>query len=171
MVVTDPRVVPWAIDESRFPGNGPYREQIRFLLRYAVLAPSIYNTQPWLFTLLADGMAAYHNQRCHLPCADSPRAWIACGQALQRFLLLTEEGLYGAFHNEPVQVPDTRLALRSLLGIDDWPQLVLRVGYTQPSALPTARRSIDQVMREASNTKVLFPQSDNVLFMQYRNVL
>lgn len=40
---------PWVIDETLFPASGSFPERIQFLLRYAVLAPSSHNTQPWKF--------------------------------------------------------------------------------------------------------------------------
>jgi nitroreductase len=41
----------WRILEADFPRGGRIEEQLRFLLRYAVLAPSAHNTQPWRFRL------------------------------------------------------------------------------------------------------------------------
>ena len=40
---------PWKISEGDFPRSGDAEEKLRFLLNYAVLAPSGHNTQPWLF--------------------------------------------------------------------------------------------------------------------------
>ncbi len=45
----NPRVTPWTVEESAFPARGTVAEQIRFLLNYAILAPSGHNTQPWKF--------------------------------------------------------------------------------------------------------------------------
>ena len=55
----DPRVTPWQIDESEFASLIGVEDQIRFLLRYAVLAPSAHNTQPWLFKVVPDGVEVY----------------------------------------------------------------------------------------------------------------
>jgi nitroreductase len=41
----------WPIDPIAFPGNGSPRDKLAFLIRYAVLAPSGHNTQPWRFVL------------------------------------------------------------------------------------------------------------------------
>lgn len=41
----------WEVREIDFPSSGTIEEQIRFLLNYGVLAPSIHNTQPWIFEI------------------------------------------------------------------------------------------------------------------------
>ncbi|HVR38527.1 MAG TPA: hypothetical protein VMU84_05475, partial [Thermoanaerobaculia bacterium] len=48
----DPRIDPWLIDESDFYEIDDAKAQKEFLLRYAVLAPSGHNTQPWSFSLV-----------------------------------------------------------------------------------------------------------------------
>ena len=40
---------PWTVREADFPVNAPPSELARHLLRYAILAPSTKNTQPWTF--------------------------------------------------------------------------------------------------------------------------
>jgi len=42
---------PWRVDEDDFPARGTRSEQLHFLLRYAILAPSSHNTQPWRFSV------------------------------------------------------------------------------------------------------------------------
>lgn len=46
----------WDVSEKDYPSRGSIDEQIRFLLRYAVLAPSGPNTQPWKFSLNGDSL-------------------------------------------------------------------------------------------------------------------
>jgi nitroreductase len=46
-----PRMASWYIDEQAFPWGGTEEERLQFLLRYAVLAPSSHNTQPWRFAI------------------------------------------------------------------------------------------------------------------------
>lgn len=41
----------WHVDPASFPTGGSDAEKLRFLVRYAILAPSGHNTQPWLFRL------------------------------------------------------------------------------------------------------------------------
>ena len=65
------------------PGVRP-REQLRFLLRYAVLAPSTHNTQPWRFELVGDTVHVLADGTRLLPTIDPDRRQlhISCGAAL-----------------------------------------------------------------------------------------
>jgi nitroreductase len=49
MDVIPPFPSPWDVDAARFPRDGAEADRLRFLLRYALLAPSTRNTQPWQF--------------------------------------------------------------------------------------------------------------------------
>ena len=52
----DPRISPWQLDESEFYELESRKEQISFLLGWAVLAPSSHNTQPWTFRITEEGV-------------------------------------------------------------------------------------------------------------------
>lgn len=60
----------WHIDEGEFPAGGSPEEQYRFLLRYAILAPSTCNTQPWKFELSDDGIAVFADYSRRMPVGD-----------------------------------------------------------------------------------------------------
>lgn len=68
--MTDPRREPWLIDESEFFEIEEPRAQKEFLLRYAVLAPSGHNTQPWHFKITDDGVEVLADFARRLPVAD-----------------------------------------------------------------------------------------------------
>ena len=78
---------------------------------------------------------------------DSVPHWLACGELLQRLLLiLTREGLHHSYFNMPVQVPDLRVRLRALCGLSSWPQLLLRIGFSLTEPPRTPRRSVEEVI-------------------------
>lgn len=66
LLTADPRT----ISEADFPSAGTPAEQWRFLLNYALLAPSEYNTQPWLFSLQNGSMELYADYTRRLPVVD-----------------------------------------------------------------------------------------------------
>lgn len=80
---------------------------------------------------------------------DSPRDWLAAGQALQRVLLLgVRRGLQASFLNQPVQVAALRPSLQQLAGCPGHAQLLLRIGVPV-RALPAApRRPLSQIQIE-----------------------
>jgi len=74
----------WHISESDFPYHGTARDKLRFLLRYALLAPSPYNTQPWLFRIEGERLEVLSDRRRLLSRAD-PRQrqhLMSCGGLL-----------------------------------------------------------------------------------------
>ncbi len=71
-----------AIDE--FPLAGTPAAKLRAVLKYAVLAPSGHNTQPWLFRICEDAIVLYADLSRALPVVDpNDRELImSCGAAL-----------------------------------------------------------------------------------------
>lgn len=79
---------PWSVDADAFPADGPDAERLRYLVRYAVLAPSGHNTQPWRFRIAqgedGDAVLLLADRARALPVVDpDDRALvISCGAAL-----------------------------------------------------------------------------------------
>jgi hypothetical protein len=61
---------PSSIDDSEFYELESRHDQMEFLLRYAVLAPSGHNTQPWTFAIVPDGIEVFADYTRRLPQAD-----------------------------------------------------------------------------------------------------
>src|SRR4029079_3545214 len=110
MLETLPSEQAWSIDPDAFPVMGSPREQLAFLVRYAVLAPSGHNTQPWRFVLsdthvdvVADSSRALqmvdpHDREMAMSCAAAAETLLA---ALHAF------GLTGTLMPQPLPpVPD-----------------------------------------------------------------
>jgi hypothetical protein len=79
-----PRATPWQIEESDFYELETYREQIDFLLRYAVLAPSSHNTQPWMFRITAEGVEVFadYSRRLSMIDPDDRELLMSVGAAI-----------------------------------------------------------------------------------------
>jgi nitroreductase len=69
----------WDVDADDFPSTASIDERARFLLRYAVLAPSSHNAQPWRFDVDGDEVVVT---------AEESR-WLAAADPDERELLLS----------------------------------------------------------------------------------
>lgn len=94
-----------ALDE--FPITGTAAEKLRAAVRYAVLAPSSHNSQPWLFRLVGETLELRADRSRALPVVDPEdrELVISCGAALFHHALALRH-----FGSEPVveRLPDIR---------------------------------------------------------------
>lgn len=76
---------PWLTQDSGFPPEEVRSAQLEHLVRYAVLAPSTHNTQPWLFRVRGNALELIADRSRALPVVDPDRRelTISCGAALQ----------------------------------------------------------------------------------------
>lgn len=74
----------WQISGEDYPEHGTPEQKLRFLLKYAVLAPSNHNTQPWRFHIEKDHVDLYADRARALPVVDPDdrELVIGCGAAL-----------------------------------------------------------------------------------------
>lgn len=78
--------------------------------------------------------------------ADNPAAWEQCGEALERVLLEAARlGFTSSPLTQVIEVPRTHGELRSALGLQMHPHIMLRIGKA-PSTTPTRRRRLIDVM-------------------------
>jgi nitroreductase len=75
---------PWSVDSADFPITGTPRDKLAFLLNYAVLAPSVLGTEPWLFHVADDSIELHADPTRKLPVTDPQgrELLISCGAAL-----------------------------------------------------------------------------------------
>ncbi|MFM0567644.1 nitroreductase family protein [Paraburkholderia caledonica] len=79
-----PQRAAWSVDEHELDSTASIHEKLRFALRYAVLAPSNHNTQPWHFIVDGDSVTLCADRRRALPVVDpfDRELIISCGAAL-----------------------------------------------------------------------------------------
>lgn len=83
---------PWRVSASVFPEDGTQAEQSQFLVRYAVLAPSSHNTQPWLFNVNDGEIRLFADLERWLTVADPDKRelYVSLGAALENLLIAAE---------------------------------------------------------------------------------
>jgi hypothetical protein len=86
-VLTQPKasLEAWSVNESDFPANASSEEKLTFLLRYAILAPSSYNTQPWRFNVSGNQIDVFADKSRWLQVADADQRelYLSLGSALE----------------------------------------------------------------------------------------
>ena len=84
-----------AVDE--FPWDADLSEKVKFLLQYAILAPSTHNSQPWLFKIREGSCEIYLNPSLFLPYSDPKNRdqYISLGCATENLILAAKYfGMY-----------------------------------------------------------------------------
>lgn len=81
---------------------------------------------------------------------DQRLDWLRAGEALERVLLAAcRLGLQASYLNQPIQVGILRPRLQAVLGIRDYPQILMRLGYPKRALPATPRRPVDSVIEAA----------------------
>ncbi len=82
--ITDSHADAWALTADDYPQNAALDEKLKFLLGFAILAPSGRNTQPWLFQIHEDTVSLYADRTRALPVIDPEdrELVMSCGAAL-----------------------------------------------------------------------------------------
>ncbi len=95
----------WEIIEQDFPGTLPIELQLRFLLRYAILAPSARNCQPWRFEIDNNTVVLFAAKRAPQPYSDPEERelYLSLGCALENLLVAAE---HFGFAHEVTYFPD-----------------------------------------------------------------
>ncbi|MFA5403965.1 MAG: nitroreductase family protein [Ignavibacteria bacterium] len=93
-------LVAWEVSEKDFPKNGKAKDKLKFFVKYAILAPSGHNTQPWLFEINEDEMSInlYADRTRALPVIDpdDTELIISCGTALENLIVAMKYFEYDA---------------------------------------------------------------------------
>ena len=146
---------PWEIPEWEFPTGATVRRQLEFLTRFAVLAPSGHNRQPWKFRIRRDQIDILADRSRSMPTAD-PRdreLIMSCGTALHHlrvammhygitpvvriFPNLHEQNLVASIGFGPAFEPTV-----------EQHQLFMAIRHRRTHRAPFVDRDIDEVARE-----------------------
>lgn len=117
-MATNDRYSCWEVDEADYPSNKQLIERLRFLLRYAMLAPSSHNTEPWLFRVERDAISIHINRDRWLKVADDDQRelHISVGCALENLLIAGEHfGFSVQLNLMPASQDDSLVALAQFL--------------------------------------------------------
>ncbi|NUP50828.1 MAG: nitroreductase [Catenulispora sp.] len=137
--MSEPYEAVWDIDELDYPAGGTNDEILRFILRYAVLAPSGHNGQPWSFHL-EDGVLHVRADRTRaLPTVDPDdrELLIACAATVHLATLALEH--FGHY-------PGVRL-----LPDDTDPDLLAVIAPGARGPMPASRELFDAIVHRRSN--------------------
>jgi hypothetical protein len=82
----------WNVREADFPISGTLNDQLKFLLNYAVLAPSGPNTQPWKFSIKDNEVSLIADFSRSLPSLDPMHRtlYLSHGCVITNLLLAAE---------------------------------------------------------------------------------
>ncbi len=82
----------WDVSERDFPATSPIETQLGFLLRYAILAPSAKNSQPWCFAVRQNRIHLLADMRRRQLIQDpgERELYISLGCALENLLVAAE---------------------------------------------------------------------------------
>ncbi len=79
----------WSFEVDDFWNYKKDEEKIRFLIKFAVLAPSSHNTQPWSFSINQDKIEVYREISRRLPIADTNdrQLFLSIGCAIENIVI------------------------------------------------------------------------------------
>ncbi len=89
----------WEINPKDFPENKSIEQQIKYLLRYAVLAPSTHNSQPWKFKIYNNTCQIFIDKTLSLKEADPKGKYIymSVGALIENLIIASK--YYCMFQN------------------------------------------------------------------------
>jgi nitroreductase len=105
---------PWALREADYPARGAREEQLRFLLRYAILAPSNRNTQPWRFSVARDQIGIHADASRWQKVSDPQQRelYISIGCALENLLVALDHFGFGHIVTRAPGAEDESIAVQ-----------------------------------------------------------
>ena len=114
----DLRTLPWSVSADGFPADGSDDDRAAFLVRYAILAPSSHNTQPWRFRVDAGGVDVRADLDRWLCVADDDQRelHVSLGCAVENLVCAATHFGYQPMVDALPSASDTTLVARVTLG-------------------------------------------------------
>ena len=152
--------------------------QIRELIRYAILAPSGHNTQPWRFAIEGDTVQIKPDYARRLPVVDplDRELWISLGCAVENFIIaanatgIKTEIIFPSSEADFITlkvVPSSTIAPGALLSAISHRQNT-RSPYEGRSVPISEMKRVDKVESEAGVSELLFTDSaPNEALLEY----
>ena len=119
VVQVEPHLEPWRTLTGEYPAAADLASRLRFLLNYAVLAPSPYNSQPWRFEVSGNQVRLCAERSRSRPVADADgrELVISCGAALLHLRVAARYfGLRYALYIAPDTDQPDFLAMMEIVG-------------------------------------------------------
>lgn len=90
--MSENRLACWNVQESDYPADAPLEQRLAFLIRYAILAPSSHNSEPWQFRVRHDSIEVLLDYSRWLRVADDDQRelHISVGCAVENLLIAAE---------------------------------------------------------------------------------
>jgi nitroreductase len=137
----------WNVKASEFPATGTTLEKARFAVRYAILAPSSHNTQPWHFVVNGGELSICADRTRSLPNIDpfDRELIMSCGAALFNLRVAL------AHYNVPVAIATFPYSAE--------PDVVARVTFPDSGpALKDLSALFDAITKRATNRGPFFAE-------------
>ena len=152
------------IFETHFPDKGTAAEKLRFAVDYAIWAPSIRNTQPWLFELKGDALDVRADPSRVLASVDGNRRdqIISCGAAVENICIVLRY-----FNQSPTVTPfpeGTESCLVARIGVDG---LHVRTNADEEAFLSIRRRHTNRRPFAARELPSTFPEMADTIFKRH----
>lgn len=138
----------WQVSDDQFPSSGSWHEQARFFLKFAILAPSSHNSQPWRFRIEETHIDVLADRSRRLPIVDPEdrELTMSCGAALQNILLAMRR--FGI-------APEVKLFPRTTD-----PDFLARIGPGGEHKTTTTDHSLfDAILKRHTNRKPFGPET------------
>lgn len=159
----------WDVLEDDFPNNSSSEEKLTFLLNYAILAPSNYNSQPWLFNVSDGEIQVLADKSAWLKVADADRReqYISLGCALENLIIAAEHFGYNCsvsyFPGPERLVATVLLTANSISPLDSNSRLFYAITSRQTNRNPYEPKIISKA--DLENIKSLCRDPDVGVFI------